>query len=124
MRQVEGTMTLQECYEKMGGDYTEVMKRLVKEERIAKYVVKFLEDPTYGILCHAMEEADYNAVFLAIHTLKGVSQNLGFGKLYEASHEMTEAVRGGVKLQDESLFRAVSEAYDTTISVIRDYIEE
>ena len=117
-------MTLQECYEKMGGDYTEVMKRLVKEERIAKYVVKFLEDPTYEALCQAMAKRDFEAVFLAIHTLKGVSQNLGFGTLYEASHKMTEAVRGGKELQEMHLFEAVSQAYQKTASVIREYVEE
>lgn len=123
MRQVEGTMTLQECYEKMGGDYADVLARLSKEERIAKYVVKFLEDPTYQMLCEAREAEDHKAVFLTIHTLKGVSQNLGFSRLYEASHVMTEAVRGGVKLQDEALFEAVREAYFETVAVIKEYAE-
>ena len=123
MRQVECTMTLQECYEKMGGDYADVLARLTNDERIAKYVVKFLEDPTYEMLCEARKAGDGKAVFLNIHTLKGVSQNLGFGKLYEASYEMTEAVRGGKPLQDESLFKAVKEAYFETITVIKQYAE-
>lgn len=121
MRQVEGTMTLQECYEKMGGDYAEVLARLTSEERIAKYVVKFLEDPTYQMLCEARETGDHEAVFRIIHTLKGVSQNLGFGKLYEASCEMTEVVRGGIPLQDEELFQAVQKAYYETIAIITQY---
>lgn len=121
MRQVEGTMTLQECYEKMGGDYAEVLARLTSEERIAKYVVKFLEDPTYQMLCEARETGDHEAVFRIIHTLKGVSQNLGFGKLYEASYEMTEVVRGGIPLQDEELFQAVQKAYYETIAIITQY---
>lgn len=116
-------MTLQECYEKMGGDYAEVSARLVSDARIAKYVVKFLEDPTYQMLCEAVELDDDKAVFLTIHTLKGLSQNLGFGSLYEASHEMTEAVRGGTKLQDVSLFEAVRKAYFLTIDTIREFAE-
>ena len=114
-------MTLKECYEKMGGDYAEVSERLVSDERIAKYVVKFLEDPTYQMLCEAVETEDDKAVFLSIHTLKGISQNLGFGRLYEASHELTEAVRGGVKLQDMSLFEAVSVAYFVTTDAIKEF---
>ncbi len=124
MRQVEDTMTLQECYEKMGGDYAEVLERLVSEERIAKYVVKFLEDPTYKTLCEVKTAGDDESVFLQIHTLKGVSQNLGFGNLYRASYKMTEAVRGGKTLLEESLFDAVTEAYLETISVIKQYIDE
>ena len=123
MRRVEGTMTLRECYEKMGGDYAEVLERLTNEERIAKYAVKFLEDPTYQMLCDAKNAGDSKAVFLNIHTLKGVSQNLGLGKLYEASYEMTEAVRGGKPLQDERLFEAVKKAYFETIAVIKQYAE-
>jgi len=116
-------MTLQECYEKIGGDYAEVLERLAKDERIVKYVIKFLEDPTYQMLLEAREAGDDKAVFLTIHTLKGVSQNLGFGRLYETSHKMTEAVRGGIKLQDESLFEAVKDAYFETIAAIKELAE-
>ena len=123
LRQIEGTMMLQECYEKMGGDYTDVLGRLVSAERIRKYVVKFLDDPTYGMLCKAKAEGEHKAVFLYIHTLKGVSQNLGFGNLYRASFEMTEAVRGGVPLENEELFEAVVEAYNETIAIIKEYAE-
>lgn len=115
---------LQACYEKMGGDYDEVLERLGNAERIGKYVVKFLEDPTYQMLCEAKAAGDDEAVFLQIHTLKGVSQNLGFGNLYRASYEMTEAVRGGVPLCDESLFEAVKKAYSDTITVIKQYVEK
>ena len=114
-------MTLQECYQRMGGDYAEVLTRLTKEERIAKYVVKFLEDTTYQQLCEVKETGDNEMVFLSIHTLKGVSQNLGFEKLFQASFVMTEAVRGGVRLEDESLFEAVRDAYFETIAVIKEY---
>ena len=120
MRRV-GTMTLQECYEKMGGNYEDVISRLTKEERITKYTIKFLEDTTFQSLCEAREAKDHEAVFREIHTLKGVSQNLGFTKLYEACHVMTEAVRGGVELQEESLFEAVSAVYFKTIEVIKEY---
>ena len=114
-------MTLQECYEKMGGDYAEVLARLISQERIEKYMIKFLDDPTYQTLCEVKEAKDAQSVFLQIHTLKGVSQNLGFGNLYKVSHDMTEAVRGGVPLEDERLFEAVSAAYNETVAVIKEF---
>ena len=114
-------MTLQECYEKMGGDYTEVLARLISQERITKYMIKFLDDPTYRNLCEVKEAKDSQAVFLQIHTLKGVSQNLGFGNLYRASFDMTEAVRGGVELKDERLFETVTKAYFETIAIIKEF---
>lgn len=114
-------MTLQECYQRMEGDYAGVLGRLAKEERIKKFVLRFLDDPTFRALCEAKGREDYEAVFREIHTLKGVSQNLGFAKLYQASFAMTEAVRGGIKLEDESLFDAVQLEYGRTLAAIEEY---
>ena len=105
----------------MGGDYEEVLSRLVKEERIEKYMLKFLDDTSFTDLCKAREEAMHEEVFRMIHTLKGVSQNLGFTMLYRVSDEMTEAVRGGVELKDECLFERVKIAYTSTINAILEY---
>jgi len=107
----------------MGGDYAEVIARLGSEERVTKYVIKFPEDPTYRTLCEVKETGDAQGVFLNIHTLKGVSQNLGFGTLYEACYAMTEAVRGGKVLEEEHLFDAVTKAYNETVFMIKQYIE-
>ena len=117
-------MTLQECYENMGGDYAEVVSRLVKEERIKKFMVRFLEDTTFFELKKAVEEKQNQEIFRMIHTLKGVAQNLGFKNLYEVSDVMTEAVRGGAPLLDEQMFLEVEKVYYQTIEAIRRYKEE
>ena len=117
-------MTLQECYEKMGGDYADVLKRLTRVERIEKFLMRFLEDTTFEALCEAIAAEDDFEVFRMIHNLKGVSQNLGFTKLYLASNAMTEAVRGGKRLEDESLFQEVKKAYKETLDVIKEYQKE
>lgn len=114
-------MTLQECYEKIGGNYAEVLERLTKEERIEKFMLRFLEDRSFEELCKAKENKDYEEVFRMIHTLKGVALNLGFTTLYFASNEMTEAVRGGVPLSDEELFFEVERSYLQTIDAIKKY---
>ena len=117
-------MMLKECFSRMGGDYEEVLGRLLKPERIEKYVLKFLEDATFEQLCVAKTKGNHEEVFRMIHTLKGISQNLGFGSLYLASDEMTEAVRGGIPLTDERLFQAVERAYHQTIETIKMYQSE
>ena len=105
----------------MGGDYAEVLARLTKEERIEKFMLRFLEDTSYEELCKALEAKNYMEVFRMVHTLKGVALNLGFTKLYEASDKMTEAVRGGVPLLDESLFLEVEQNYRRTMDAITSY---
>lgn len=119
----KSTMTLQECYQKMGGDYTDAKRRLIKEERIEKYVIRFLKDDSFQRLCDARAARNDEEVFRAVHTLKGVSQNLGFARLYEACYSMTEAVRGGVKLENETLFDTVAKEYQATVDCIKMYCE-
>mgnify|MGYP006972963342 CR=1 FL=1 len=49
-------MTLSECYEEMGADLHEVLRRLKTEERIGKFLKLILKDTNYESLCKALEE--------------------------------------------------------------------
>ena len=71
-------MTVKECYEQINGDYEGVFGRFRGDERIKKFALKFLADGSYDSLCRTLEAEDYSEAFRAAHTLKGVSQNLGF----------------------------------------------
>ena len=86
-------MTLQECYAAMGGNYDDAIGRLRSERLVQKFVLKFLSDGSYELLCRSLEEKNYEEAFRAAHTLKGVTQNLSFTRLYQSSHEITEALR-------------------------------
>ena len=115
-------MTIQQCYEAIGSPYEEVFQRLRSEQLIGKFMVKFLDDPSFWSLLTAMESGDKKAAVLAAHTLKGVSQNLGFIDLYEASAKLTEALR---KEEDAAkLLDAVKAAYEKTVSAISRYQKE
>ena len=115
-------MTIQQCYEAIGSPYEEVFQRLGSEQLIGKFVVKFLDDPSFWSLLTAMESGDKKAAVLAAHTLKGVSQNLGFIDLYEASAKLTEALRK--EEEAEKLLDAVKAAYEKTVSAISRYQKE
>lgn len=43
-------MTIQECYEAIGGNYEDVLRRLPSEALIRKFTLKFLEDQSYPLL--------------------------------------------------------------------------
>ena len=124
MRKRKSTMTLQECYLEMEGNYADVKSRLTKDERIEKYMIRFLNDDSFLKLCEAKDAGNDQEVFRAVHTLKGVCLNLGFQKLYQTCHVMTEAVRGGVKLENEALFSDVENAYHLTVDCIKRYCEQ
>lgn len=117
-------MTIQECYESIGADYNDVISRLPSEKLVIKFALKFITDPTFESLCKAMADENYNEVFRAAHTMKGVAQNLSFTKLYEASFSLTEAVRDGKKLEDITLLAAVEEEYRKTVNILSQFKEE
>ena len=95
-------MTLQECYEVIGGNYEDVLKRLRSEVLIRKFTLKFLEDKSYS-------------------QLKGVCQNLSLDRLYEVSRDLTELLRDRTGEQPgiPEAMEKVTEVYEETIEGIK-----
>lgn len=118
-------MTIQECYQKLGGDYAQVEKRLPGIHLIRRFIAKFLDDGSYPELCRAMEQGQTEEVFRAAHTLKGVSANLGFDRLTASSGELTELLRGrtdGIPTEAVPLLDIVRQNYELTADAIRAYL--
>ncbi len=117
-------MQLKECYESFGGNYEDVKSRLMKDTLIQRLVIKFLADTSYQGLTQAMEKKDYGEAFRAVHTLKGVSQNLSFDNLSCSTEELTETLRRweSEPVDEEKclqLYQKVSEDYKTVTDAIR-----
>lgn len=110
-------MTLKEFYTLTGGDYEGTMARLITEARVKKFAHKFKDDISFSQLCSAVEEGDVKSAFMAAHTLKGVSQNLGFEPLYRAAAAVTEITRSG-SLELGSLMDELKIHYATIIDAL------
>lgn len=118
-------MTIQECYQKMGGDYSQVEKRLPSINLVRKFITKFLDDGSFSELCRAMRQGQAAEAFRAAHTLKGVSANLGFGRLMVSSGELTELLRGKtgeIPADAVLLLDKVRQDYELTAGAIRTYL--
>lgn len=116
-------MTLKECYAALGGDYDEAMGRLRSEKLVQKFVLKFLNDGSYGLLCGSLASGDRDEAFRAAHTIKGVCQNLDFTRLYRSSCQLSEALRNGVTPEAPSLLEQVKADYAQTVAAIRAFQE-
>ena len=114
-------MTLKECYAAMGGDYDEAIGRLRSEKLVQKFVLKFLNDQSFELLCSSMESKNYEEAFRAAHTIKGVCQNLSFTRLFTSASQLCEALRPGGPPQSPDLFTQVKTDYEATLSAIRTY---
>ena len=111
-------MTVKEVYDKMNGDYEGVLHRLMDDNRVRRFLLKFLDDTSFNDLKDSIERNNCEDAFRAAHTIKGVCQNLGITVLFESSDELTEYLRNGTIDGSEELFSKVSEDYDDTIKAI------
>lgn len=117
-------MQIDECYAAFGGNYEDVKSRLMKDELIKRLVIKFLADTSYDRLAEAVAQKNHGDAFRAVHTLKGVSQNLSFDRLSKATEGLTETLRKWETIPvDEALceaqFEQVTAEYQAVIDAIK-----
>ena len=118
-------MTIQECYQKLDGDFEQAEKRLSSEALIRRFLTKFLDDGSFSQLCIAMEEGDRDKAFRAAHTLKGVSGNLSLSRLYLSVSQLTEVLRYGsecIPADAAPLLEEVTRDYRLTVNAIRAFL--
>lgn len=117
-------MTLQECYAAMGGSYEDAIGRLRSDRLIQKFVLKFLDDGSFGLLCQSMKDKNYAEAFRAAHTIKGVCQNLSFTKLQDSSGRLCESLRGGYTPEADGLLEETAADYRQTVDAIQAFQKE
>ena len=117
-------MTLQECYIALGGDFEDVKRRLPTDRMVQKFVLKFLNDSSYQLLCDSLESKNYPEAFRAAHTIKGVCQNLSITKLQDSSSRLCESLRNGYTPESGVLAEEVREDYAQTVAAIQTFQKE
>lgn len=113
-------MTLKECYKIFGGNYENVVSRLVNEALVRKILIKFLSDKSFADILENLKADKPGDAFCSAHTLKGVCQNLGFDNLLEPAVEVTEALRNGKNNTTPEMLKNLKKRYEETISAIKE----
>lgn len=119
-------MTIQECYQSLGGNFAEVQQRLPSDRLVKRFITKFLDDGSYAELSQAMAAGQRESAFRAAHTLKGVCANLSFTRLLTSVSALTELLRQESDAIPQSAAAAltdVTQDYNQTVSAIRAYLE-
>lgn len=115
-------MTIEQCYQQLHGDYTQVLRRIPSAALVERFAGKFLNDGSYSDLCGAMESGSTEEAFQAAHTLRGVSANLSFSQLSASAGRLTEALRGvsgEIPPEAHSAMEQVKRDYQMTAEAIR-----
>ena len=114
-------MNLKDCYLKFGGDFDEVLGRLRREQTVGKFVFKFLDDKSFSLFEASMVKKDYSEALRAVHTLKGICQNLSFTRLFESSSLVTNALKENDWNKAVDMMPKLSKDYYETNNVIKDF---
>ena len=118
-------MTIEQCYQALGGSFAEVSMRLPSVRLVEKFIGKFLADGSFDALCAQMSSGSRVDAFRAAHTLKGVCANLGFGRLLSSTSRLTEMLRpegSAIPAEAGPLMDEVREDYRVTVEAIRAYL--
>ena len=114
-------MNLKDCYIKFGGDFDEVLGRLRREETVQKFAFKFLDDKSFSLFESSIGSKDYEDALRAVHTLKGICQNLSCTRLFESSSLVTNALKENDWNKAVDMMPKLSKDYYETINVIKDF---
>ncbi len=114
-------MSVKEMFSQIG-DYEEAMSRLMNDDILKRFVVKFLADQSYGGFKEALAEENYPVAFRQIHTLKGVAANLGLTKLMEQASVITELLRDQNPHDVTKEVELLDQVYADTCKVIREIL--
>lgn len=111
--------------EENGVDVGVTLRRFLgNEDMYAKFLQRFLEDPSYRNLGEQLRAGSFEEAFRSAHTLKGVAANLGLTPLQNASSELVEELRGKKReevdvAKTDAQWRNLTEVYDRFVDLLR-----
>ncbi len=119
-------MTVQELYDRIGGDYEQAIRVLRMDKLIDKHIRKLITSGVPEALIEAGKDGDPTRLFEAAHAVKGVCANLGLVRMSGVASDIAEEFRPGNsrRLTDEELAGKLDEfsaLYQTAIDGISQY---
>jgi len=105
--------------EEYGCDTNTALERFLgKEDLYIKFVRKFLDDKSFEQLSEAVSKNDSEYALKSVHTLKGVSGNLGFSALYDVASDMVTKFRAGQNNEAMAEFASLENIYTEIYGII------
>lgn len=103
-----------------GVDVEGSLKRFMnKKELYEKFLYKFLEDDSFENYMKNQTEKNYERALEYIHSLKGLSANLGMNNIFKISGEIVVNMRAGMYNNIEQLSKDLENEYNIVCDVIK-----
>ena len=118
-------MTIDELYQKLGGDFTKVCGRLPGRRFVERFLERYLTDDSADALLAALRAGDAGESYRLALALKGVAGNLGFEDLEKTVARLAEILRAGsVTPEALRLAETISAQHQMAVKAIRLYLAE
>ena len=110
-----------EKLQEYGADTATGLQRCMNSEDFYFRMIGMLPgEKSFGRLEEALKENDLDAAFEAAHALKGVAGNLSLTPLYDDVAEITELLRGRIKMDYTQLLSRILEQREQIRKMIED----
>ncbi|MEG2086377.1 MAG: Hpt domain-containing protein, partial [Clostridia bacterium] len=101
-----------------GFDYKGSVKRFSNITAMYyKYLIKFKEDASFETALNAMKIYDLQKMYEAVHSLKGVSGNLGIDTLYFACQNVIVAIKNNSIEEIKNNMQLLTIEYNKSINI-------
>lgn len=118
-------MELDIFLQKAGVDKQEAAGRFAgRIEILEKFLLKFPEDAAYGTMLENAAQGKIEETAGSLHTLKGVTGNLGLQKLHQLSAAGVQYMRETQRMLPEADLEQIRQEYVRVVGVIREYRSE
>lgn len=116
-------MKFEELLTQIGVDAQATVARLGgMEEILRRFILTFPQDPTFSALAKAYDSRDMEALGRHVHTLKGLTANLGIEPLRQLCTEYLEGIRANLPMAELTAYqRRLTLEYRRVSGVISRY---
>lgn len=95
--------------------------RCMGNEALYKKLIKRIwEDTNYQEILSGLKEENMETVLRAAHTLKGISGNLGFIRLYNITEEIVKMIREGREGEVEAKTEELTQSYEEVLRALEE----
>lgn len=98
---------------------TALARFLNNEELYIRFLNKFLEDPSFDGIAPAIDSGNNEEYFESVHTLKGVSGNMGITPVFKLACEMVDKYRAGELDASKAMYGELAKTYNEVLAIIK-----